>query len=70
MKRIATFISLCIAFASFVQAQIPSITNFSPGSGPAGTQVTITGTNFSPIPEQNIVHFGAARALVNTASAS
>jgi len=48
----------------------PSINSFSPSSGPMGTAVTISGTNFSAIPSANIVYFGAARATVLTASAT
>lgn len=43
-------------------------TSFSPASGPAGTSVTITGTNFSTTPENNIVYFGSVRAAVTSAS--
>lgn len=35
----------------------PTITSFTPSSGPSGTTVTITGTNFSTIPTNNIVKF-------------
>ncbi len=36
----------------------PTITSFSPSSGAVGTTVTITGTNFSTTPENNLVRFG------------
>ncbi|MFH0843364.1 MAG: FG-GAP-like repeat-containing protein [Bacteroidota bacterium] len=49
-------------------AQVPTITSFTPTSGPVGTTVTITGTNFDATPENNIVWFGAVRATVVTAS--
>jgi FG-GAP-like repeat/IPT/TIG domain/FG-GAP repeat len=45
-----------------------TITNFSPASGPAGAQVTITGNHFSSTPSANFVYFGAARATVIAAS--
>ena len=48
----------------------PVISSFSPASGPAGTTVTITGTNFSATPGNNIVYFGAARATVVTGSST
>lgn len=35
----------------------PAITSFSPASGPIGTSVTITGTNFSTTPANNAVSF-------------
>ena len=47
---------------------VPVIFAFSPISGVAGTGVTISGTNFSPVAASNIVYFGAVRAVVNEAS--
>ncbi len=51
-----------------LQAQKPNITNFSPTSGPVGTTVTITGTNFNATPAQNIVFFGATKATISASS--
>jgi FG-GAP-like repeat/IPT/TIG domain/Secretion system C-terminal sorting domain len=48
----------------------PTITSFSPTSGPVGISVTITGTNFSTTPSNNIVFFGAVKANVTAASAT
>jgi hypothetical protein len=47
---------------------IPTVTSFSPTSGPVGTSVTITGTNFDATPTNNTVFFGAAKANVTAAS--
>lgn len=44
------------------------VVSFSPASGPIGTTVTITGTNFSPVPSDDIVYFGAVRTSVLYAS--
>ncbi len=49
---------------------IPSITSFTPTSGPVGTTVTISGDNFHSTPENNIVFFGATQASVSSASAT
>ncbi len=49
---------------------LPTITSFAPTSGPIGTTVTITGTNFSSTPANNIVYFGATRAIVNAATST
>ncbi|MCC5922090.1 MAG: BspA family leucine-rich repeat surface protein, partial [Cyclobacteriaceae bacterium] len=46
----------------------PSISSFSPISGPVGTIVTISGSDFGATIEENIVFFGAVRATVITAS--
>lgn len=46
----------------------PSITSFSPISGPIGTTVTLTGTNFNTTTTNNVVFFGAVRATVVTAT--
>lgn len=48
----------------------PTITSFSPTSGPVGTSVTINGTNFGTNPADNIVYFGATKATVTAASAT
>ncbi len=47
-----------------------SITTFSPSNGPAGTAVTITGTDFSTTSSENTVYFGATKATVNPATES
>ena len=49
-------------------AQVPVISSFTPASGPAGTNVTITGIGFSSIPLDNVVYFGAVRAVVSSAT--
>ncbi|HRJ31051.1 MAG TPA: gliding motility-associated C-terminal domain-containing protein [Cyclobacteriaceae bacterium] len=46
----------------------PSITSFSPASGPIGTTVTITGTNFSNIPANNLVKFNGLTAVVSAST--
>jgi PKD repeat protein/photosystem II stability/assembly factor-like uncharacterized protein len=51
-----------------IPSQVVSITSFSPLSGAVGTIVTISGDNFSNVPAQNIVYFGAVRAIVNASS--
>lgn len=51
-------------------AQVPLISGFTPDSGPIGTTVTITGTNFNPTAANNIVYFGASRATVTAATAT
>jgi hypothetical protein len=51
-------------------ARVPTITSFFPTSGPIGSSVTITGTNFSNTPANNIVYFGAVRATVTSAAST
>ncbi len=46
----------------------PTIVSFSPRSGPIGTTVTITGTNFSTQTDSNFVFFGAVKATVLSAT--
>lgn len=48
----------------------PTITDFTPKSGPVGTTVTITGTNFESTPSNNIVFVGGIRSTVSSASAN
>ena len=62
--------TLCAFFPGLGMAQIPTISSFTPASGPAGTVITITGTNMSTIASENVVYFGATRALVQSATTS
>ncbi|MCX6121918.1 MAG: FG-GAP-like repeat-containing protein [Ignavibacteriales bacterium] len=45
-----------------------AVLSFTPTSGPIGTTVTITGSNFSTTPANNIVYFGAVSAQVSSAT--
>src|SRR6185369_8464489 len=47
-----------------------SIIEFTPNSGPAGTQVTIYGTSFSTTPSSNTVSFNGAAATVTSATST
>lgn len=55
-------------FRNLVLTRPPAITSFSPQSGPIGTTVTITGTDFNTTPNQNVVFFGATKATVTSAT--
>ena len=46
----------------------PVIISFSPTSGPIGTTVIITGTNFNATAVNNVVYFGAVKATVTAAT--
>ena len=48
----------------------PIINSFTPSSGAAGTIVTITGTGFNTIINNNIVFLGATKATVTAASSN
>ncbi len=48
--------------------QIPVITSFSPGAAAVSNHVTIAGINFSSVPGNDIVYFGAVKAAVLAAS--
>ena len=61
---------LLVSFVSLNGFAQPSITSFSPVSGPVGANVTISGSNFSTTPGNNIVFFGAVRANVTAATAT
>jgi hypothetical protein len=67
IRKSTLFLLTAILIASSILAQ-PTISSFSPASGPVGTSVTITGTNFNTIPANNIVFFGAVRANVSSAT--
>ncbi len=61
----AGFVFFSLPYCLFAQ---PDIRSFNPASGPTGTSVTIKGRRFSPVPAGNVVHFGAVRAVVSSAS--
>lgn len=65
-----TYILLAALAATchFAYAQVPVISSFTPALGPIGSQVTISGTNFSPTAANNSVYFGAVKAAVQLAS--
>jgi uncharacterized repeat protein (TIGR02543 family) len=42
----------------------PTLTGMMPASAPAGTTVTLLGSNFDPVPANNLVFFGATKASV------
>ena len=54
----------------FLYTSTPLISSFSPLAGPIGTVVYINGANFNAVPSSNIVYFGAARAVITSASAN
>ncbi|MCD4698283.1 MAG: IPT/TIG domain-containing protein, partial [Bacteroidales bacterium] len=51
-----------------IVANPPEISSFSPTNGTAGTEVTITGKNYSSFPEGNIVKFNGLSAEITDAS--
>ncbi len=57
-------------FFSPLLAQRPVINGFSPVSGPAGTTVTITGTNFATSLASLSVYFGASKATILSATST
>lgn len=64
-----TLIWLFLSLGITLKAQ-PTISSFTPLSGPVGTTVTITGSNFHSAASNNIVYFGATKAFVSAASIS
>ncbi|MFN3403987.1 MAG: FG-GAP-like repeat-containing protein [Cytophagaceae bacterium] len=58
-----------VSSSSFtVTSPTVSITDFLPSSGSAGTQVYITGKNFSSVPANNVVRFNGVQAVVTSSS--
>lgn len=49
---------------------VPEITGVSPGIGPIGTGIIITGTNFSTVQGENVVTFGDVEASITSFSAT
>jgi hypothetical protein len=48
----------------------PTITSFTPTSGPVGITVTISGTNFDTAPANNIVKFNGTTSVVTASTAT
>src|ERR1700760_820742 len=59
-----------ILFLPFLVFAQPVITGFTPQSGPVGTTVTISGSNFDATPANNIVFFGSVKATITAASST
>jgi hypothetical protein len=70
MKKIIGTIFLLMFLSQIVWALIPTITSFTPTSGPVGTTVRITGTNFNSTAANNVVYFGAVKAQVIVATST
>ncbi len=68
-NRFLIFLIICLA-GQHLAAQVPTISLVTPLSGPAGSSVTISGSNFSTIPANNTVYFGAVKAAVSAAAAN
>lgn len=66
-KNILLICTLILSISKFGFSQ-PVIHSFLPSSGPVGTNVVITGNNFSTIASDNIVYFGMVRATVMAAT--
>ncbi|MEO9806445.1 MAG: FG-GAP-like repeat-containing protein [Reichenbachiella sp.] len=60
---------LCLTICEVV-AQVPTITTFTPTSGPVGSGIILNGTNFDPTPANNEVFFGTAQATVTSATST
>lgn len=66
-KYLSLICKTIFSFLLFVTVKLtaqPTITSFSPSSGIVGTSVIITGTNFNTSAANNMVYFGAVKAMV------
>jgi len=77
MKNLIPFVTILIVFASCKKestdqpiASPPVTTSISPSSGQPETLITISGTNFSTITNENVVKFNGVSTTVTSASAS
>jgi FG-GAP-like repeat len=53
---------------TFLNQPPPIITSFTPAIATSGTSITINGNNFNPIANNNIVYFGAIKAVIISAT--
>ena len=56
--------------SSFIFVSVPYISSFYPTAAATGNTVTIYGSNFSSVAANNIVYFGAVKAIVTSASSN
>lgn len=49
---------------------MPTIVSFDPPEGSTGTTVTITGTNFDPVPSNNTVLFNGTAASISSSTST
>ncbi len=69
LNFIITFCFLAVLGLSKARSQV-TISSFTPNSGSIGSVVSISGTNFSLIPAENVVTFNGVQATVITSSNS
>src|SRR5258706_4157 len=62
------YVAINLVFVNRAYSQAPSISSFTPTSGPIGTSVSMTGSSFSTTPADNIVYFGATKATVSAST--
>ncbi len=55
-------------FSVLAHSLTPSISSFTPNVGVPGSSVTVSGSNFDPVPLNNRIRFNIASATTNTAS--
>src|SRR5258706_1636856 len=67
-RSVSLLLSAIILSAVGAAGQAPVIDTFTPTSGHIGTSVILSGANFSPTPSDNMVYFGAVRAVVTAAT--
>ncbi len=66
--KIAVEVEQLLAVSETDFITIPSIISFSPETGAVDEEVTISGANFSPVPEENIVNFNGTLAVVTAST--
>jgi len=64
------FICFLVFTISIAEGQQPAINSISPAAANTGATVTIDGSNFDAVPANNLVYFGATKAVVTSASAA
>jgi Zn-dependent metalloprotease len=64
------FASCVSESANIFTAVKPVISSYTPAAAAPGTEVSITGQNFNPAAEKNLVSFGATRAMVLSSSST
>lgn len=66
--KVTAYCTTLTSVADFTITGNPTITSFTPTSGPVGATVTVNGTNFSTTPANNVVKFNGTTAVVTTST--
>src|SRR5262249_24705198 len=66
--KVLTVDNLIASYATPFVLDAPTISNFTPNSGKSQSTITITGTNFNPVPSNQTIKIGGKQIPILTAT--